>query len=136
MSLEKLTQNIKILFVITAFCAACFTAAPDAGAQEIEARIRILSAAPGKARLRVEGRILNPEFFKSLKDWSFLRSYADADALASRIENLKLYAEGGERLEVKKLIDGEFRTEEAAHSFEYEIKTDAPARLTSAAHVS
>lgn len=127
---------MKKFLIIIAFGILSILGAPETRGQEIEATIKIVSVAPSGARLRVEGKVLKPKFFSTLESWSFLQSYADATELGSRVENLKLFGEGGEPLEIKKLIDGEFQTGKPAYSFEYEIKADAPSRLTSTAHVS
>lgn len=102
--------------------------------QEIEAKIKVTSAA--SRSVRVEGKFLNPKGNFSGLNWSFLQNYADVSGLEKRVENLKLFDAAGDKIETKKLADGEFLAEKAPSTFAYDVKTEIPARLTSAAHAS
>ena len=107
-----------------------FLFASIAGAQEIEATLKIISLSPD-ARVRVEGK-----FSDAGKSWSFLQNYADVTNLGERIENLKLFDAQGREIPTKKLAAGEFEAEKNPVSFQYEVKTEIPKQLTAAAHVS
>src|SRR5205814_1010733 len=56
--------------------------------------------------------------------------------LAERVENFALADEGGAVVAVNKLAPGEFTAAKPATRFSYDLKLDAPAFVTDAAHVS
>lgn len=105
-------------------------------AQDIDARITIIKLNSDEARVMVRGKFLNSNFFGINKNISFLLNYADAANLGARIEELTLADEKGKKLEVKKLIDGEFQAGEPPVYFNYIVKIGVPEVYTSAAHIS
>jgi predicted metalloprotease with PDZ domain len=136
MTLKQFYKFKNKFILCAAFCAAVLFCCETAQAQEIEAKIKITSIARSGARVHVNGKFLNSKSNLASRDLSFLQVYADVAELGVRIENLNLFDEKGERLAVKKFIAGEFQTDKAAVSFEYDVKTEAPGQLTAAAHVS
>jgi len=128
-SLSKLNKNLA--FAVTFILEIIIFSFSSAG-QEIETKIKLLPA----SRVRVEGKFLNPKTSLAGNNWSFLQNYADVSGLAMRIENLNLFDAGGQNLEVKKLIAGEFQTRKTAVAWQYEVKTDVPPNPNAAAHVS
>lgn len=134
-----LSQFNKIKGIIGFFAFICVLnlfSAFTAFAQDIEARIKMISSTPAHSRLRVEGKILNLKDDSASRNLSFLQNYADVSELDKRIENLNLFNENGEKIEFKKLTAGEFQSEKPFVSFAYDVKTDAPTTAASAAHVS
>lgn len=136
MTLSKIYIFKKNFALTLAFCAVNFFCVLASPGQELDVKIKIVSLAPSQTRVHVEGRLLNPKGELASRDWSFLQNYADVSELGVRIENFKLAGETGEKLEVKKLIPGEFQADNQAVFFEYDVKTDVPNPPASAAHVS
>jgi predicted metalloprotease with PDZ domain len=134
MKLKNRNNLKKISKIFLAFCLINIFGSFAANAQDIEAKIKIVSAA--SPLVRIEGKVLNSGGNFLNRNWSFPQNYADASELGKRIENLSLFDEAGKKIEIKKLADGEFQAEKPAFSFAYEVKTKVPDRLTSAAHVS
>lgn len=100
-----------------------------AQAQTMEAHITVLSLSP--ARVRVEGKRA-----VATQSWSFRNAYAGLIGLGERIENLTLADANGVNVPVRKLASGEYQATSAATRWSYEVKLDAPAHVTDAAHVS
>jgi hypothetical protein len=121
---------------ILAFCFVGLFFALPGYAQDIEARITLIQLNTSEARVLVEGRFLNPKTAAENKSVSFLQNYADVSNLGARIEDLSLVGEKGQKLEVRKLADGEFQTNEPPFSFAYKVKVGIPSNYASTAHVS
>jgi len=134
MTLKNKKKIKNSLEFILALCVIQLLCSLTVFAQQLEAKIKIVSVASQSAR--IEGRFLNPKDNFSGRNWSFLQNYADVTGLGRRVENLNLFDEAGNKIEVKKLTDGEFLAEKPAASFAYNVKTEVPNRLISAAHVS
>ena len=104
-------------------------AAVTASAQTLDVKIRVVSVSP--ARVHVEGR--RPGGATS---WSFRNFYGEASGLAERVENFALADDGGTVVAVNKLAPGEFTAAKSATHFSYDLKLEAPAFVSDAAHVS
>ena len=98
-------------------------------AETLNVRISLASLSP--ARLKIEGERLG-----GARTWSFRNIYANVMNLGERIENLSLTDASGARVAVRKLAPGEYEAASAATRFSYEVRLDAPAFETDAAHVS
>lgn len=120
-----------MLPILLLICCARLPAA----AQNIEVKIKLDSSAPEV--LKVEGKFLTNSSVINEKDWSFLGSYAGAENLGSRVSALTVVKRGNQPLDVKKMMDGEYLTEEGeAVSWSYLIDLTAPANEKMRAHVS
>ncbi len=125
-------QNLCRKTSITLICLAICLLSQNITAQEIEAKIKIISA----NRISIEGRILAENSTLASKDISFLQNIADVTELGERIEDFRAFRKDGSALEVKKLISGEFQTAEISNSWQYEIKTEVSKKITDSAHIS
>jgi len=105
-------------------CAVCV-----ASAQSLDVKIRVVAASP--ARVRVEGRKSG-----GAVNWSFRNFYGEASGLAERVENFAVTDESGAVVAVNKLAPGEFKAAKSATHFSYDLKLEAPAFVSDAAHVS
>lgn len=85
---------------------------------------------------KIKGKFLSSETQKKTKNLSFLLSYAGFENLGSRISNVNLFDEKGEKIVYKKLIDGEFLAEKEFSTWEYEIKIALPKNPSAMAHLS
>lgn len=106
-----------------------FTAGASARGESMTATVKVVSLAP--ARVRVEGQRSTAS-----KAWSFRNSYASANNLAARLEDLSLRDAAGAPVSARRLAPGEFESERAATAFSYQLKLDPPAAAPDAAHVS
>src|SRR5947209_7809783 len=104
-------------------------AAGAASAQSLDVKIKVVSVSP--ALVHVEGRRQG-----DASRWSFRNFYAGASGLAERVENFTLADESGAVVAVNKLAPGEFKAAKPATRFSYNVKLDAPAFVSDAAHVS
>ena len=111
--------------------AAIFTFAAFAGAQQIEADIKIESVSPPVAR--VKGRVLTDN---KNKNWFFLHSIAGIENLGERISDFTLTDQNDRAVAVKRLVGGEYLAEETAVNFSYKIDLSAPKKYSALAHVS
>jgi predicted metalloprotease with PDZ domain len=121
----KTSFNIILIFIIA---AAVPVLSQD---RNIEAKIKVLPA-----KVQIEGKFPGVNLFSGNKNWSFPDSYADAENLGARISNFNLSDEQGKIVGVKKFTDGEYVADRAAKSFNYEVKTEIPEKITSTAHIS
>jgi predicted metalloprotease with PDZ domain len=100
-----------------------------ARAEELNVSVSLVSLAP--ARVKIEG-----ERTGGTRAWSFRNIYANVMNLGERIENLSLTDASGASVAVRKLAPGEYEAASPATRFSYEVRLDAPAFETDAAHVS
>ncbi len=70
------------------------------------------------------------------KNLSFVDFYADAENLASRIKNVIVFGDSGERVALTKFNDSEYVAESPFSGFSYEIELSEPEPLIAAPHVS
>ena len=123
----KMKKSFKIIIVfILVIIAPVFLQA-----QDVEAKVKVLPA-----KVQIEGKFATESQFSANKNWSFPDSYADAENLGARISNLNLLDAEGKTVSVKKFTDGEYVADRAAKSFNYEVKTEIPEKITSTAHIS
>jgi hypothetical protein len=123
MTLKQFYKFKKKIILFAALCAANFFCFIATRAQEVEAKIKITSHAFSSAQVHVSGKFRDPKSKVASRDLSFLQIYADVSDLGARIENLTVFDEAGEKLEVKKFMDGEFQADKRAVAFDYVVKT-------------
>lgn len=121
-------KRVRNFAVNLLFCFLAVTV-QNASAQTLEAKIEVLS--PETAKIRVEVKTSNAR-----KRWAFINSYANANNLNARIENLKFLNEENREVSVTKQNAGEFESDAVLNRFSYEMKLDFPANAAQAAHVS
>ena len=114
------------------FCALILCGAIRIAAQDVEVKIKLLPA----SSVRIEGRFLNSKNIKAVDAISFLRSYADVENLAERVENLELFDEGGKKLEARKSAAGEYQSAKPAFGFAYDVKIAELKNPAAKAHAS
>lgn len=100
-------------------------------AQDFEIKVKIVS--PQNSIIHIEANFPKGETRKNL---AFLQSYADAESLDSRIENLKIKdAEKREIAFVKHSV-GEYRAAENFSFISYDLKASVPENVLTTAHIS
>lgn len=121
------TKKLKCL----TFCLFIFFVfSLNLSAQDISVKIKVISL----NRISVDGNFKNES--ASTSNWSFLQNYADATNLADKIENLQLFDEKGNIVELKKIIQGNFTANQKPISFKYQVNLTPSTKLTDSAHVS
>jgi predicted metalloprotease with PDZ domain len=103
----------------------------SAPAQTVEAKIKI----SGFDAL-VEGKYLDAGERPNAANFSFLKSYANVENLAARVSEVKLFDVNGQRVDYKKLDEGEFLAGGAFQSWNYKTNLSAPPNPSAMAHVS
>lgn len=128
--MSKVLQHfLKTLCLVTFIC---FGTCLSIFAQDIEAKIKILSFSPARIEIKGNFRKMNSDF--SAQEISFLQSVADVGGLGKRIEKIEFYNEERKLLEHKKIIDGELKTNENPRDWQYEVNLMPSAKLTDSAH--
>ena len=122
---------IKKFFLAATAISAVLLANQNAFAQTVEARIGL--AANGE--ISIEGSIAERKESDG-KNWSFLQTYADAENLARRIRDLRLFDRDGNEIPHKKFAAGEFVAERPAEKFSYRINLRPSENTISNAHIS
>jgi predicted metalloprotease with PDZ domain len=122
---------IKKFFIAAAVISAVLLAHKNVFAQTFEARIRL---APN-GDLRIEGSMAEQKEPDG-KHWSFRQTYADAENLARRIEDLRLFDRDGNEIPYKEFAAGEFVAERRAEKFSYRINLEPSENTISNAHIS
>ena len=77
-------------------------------AQTVETTIKITDS-----NAFVEGNFKDAKNSKNVTNFSFLKSYANVENLGVRISDVNLFDKNGQKVNYKKLIDGEFAVLEA-----------------------
>ncbi|HKP73370.1 MAG TPA: hypothetical protein VJT82_10565, partial [Pyrinomonadaceae bacterium] len=98
-------------------------------AQNIEARISVVSLTPPRVRVEVDRS-------SATKAWSFRNAYAGLLGLGERIEKLSFADAQGAEIAARKLAAGEYEAAREATKVSYEIRLDPPPASDAAAHVS
>lgn len=123
-TVKKFSPILLVFTHLLLFVSAVF-------AQELEIKIKI--PAPEKPLARVELSFpKNPARNKL----SFLQSYADAERLDLRIENLKVKNEKNQEILLANSSGGFFQTDANFSSISYDLRLEIPDDVLTAAHIS
>jgi predicted metalloprotease with PDZ domain len=124
------TKIKKILVFSVLICAETLIFTFINYAQDLEVKIKLLP----QSRISIEGKMLDKALiFNKL---NFLENYADVSGIASRIESLKCYDEKNSEIQLKKISQSEFESNQQINSWKYEVKIEISQVVTDAAHVS
>lgn len=124
------TKIKKFLTFPLLVCAETLILTSLSHAQDLEIKIKILP----QSRVAIEGRFLDKSLVS--KRLVFLENYADVSNLGSRIENIKIYDEKSSEIQLKKVNQSEFESNQQISSWKYELKSGVSRTITDAAHVS
>lgn len=100
-------------------------------AQDLEIKVKIVSPQNSLAHIEI-----NFPKSQARKNLSFLQSYADAEKLDSRIENLKIGDVGKPGISFAKSSAGEYRADADFTSVSYDLKVSVPENVLTTAHIS
>jgi len=98
-------------------------------AQTLNARISVVSTAP--ARLKIDARLPN-----ATTVLSFRNTYAGVLGLGERVETVEGIRNDGERVRLRKVTPGEFKSVEGFSRFAYEVNLAGPFRPADLSHIS
>ncbi len=115
-------------------CAEILLLVFGCSAQEIEVNIKKISSSP--AIVRVEGRFLQENLTQSNKNLAFASSVGNVENLGTRISDLNLTDKQGRAITFKKLIEGEYLTEDEANAWSYQVNLSTLPNEKALAHVS
>lgn len=124
------TKIKKILAFSILICAETLILTFINYAQDLEVKIKLLP----QSRISIEGEILNKTIISN--KLTFIENYADVSNLASRIENLKVFDEKSDEINLKKISQSEFQSNPQINSWQYEVKGGISQTITDSAHVS
>lgn len=100
-------------------------------AQTLEIKIKIADS-----NVFVEGRLKDTSDIKNVTNFYFLKSYTNVENLGARVADVDLFDKSGQKVNYKKLAEGEFLAENAYQSWSYKTNLTAPANVSARAHVS
>ncbi|MBA3634785.1 MAG: hypothetical protein H0W58_18570, partial [Acidobacteria bacterium] len=127
------TNGKKFPFLMI-LCAEILLSVFVCSAQEIEVNIKKISSSP--AIVRVEGRFLQENLTQSNKNLAFASSVGNVENLGTRISDLNLTDKQGRAITFKKLIEGEYLTEDEANAWSYQVNLNTLPNEKALAHVS
>jgi hypothetical protein len=119
-----------IFFALSAF-ALILQIFSNAQAQNIEAKIKITDS-----NVFIEGNYKDTETAKNVTNFSFLKSYTNIENLGARISDVNLFDKNAQKVNYKKLADGEFLAESAFAAWNYKTDLGLPKNPSAMAHVS
>jgi hypothetical protein len=100
-------------------------------AQTVQIKIKI-----AESNAFVEGSFIDVNRAQNVTNFSFLKSYANIENLGTRIADVNLFDKNGQKVNYKKLGEGEFRAESAFRSWNYKLDLSVPKSVSAMAHVS
>ncbi len=100
-------------------------------AQTVEVKIKITGS-----NAFIEGDFKDAEKTKNVTNFSFLKSYTNIENLGARVSDVNLFDKNGQKVNYKKLIDGEFLAENSFAAWNYQTNLSVPKNISAMAHVS
>lgn len=122
--MSKRFKTIYFFVVSFAFILLIFS---DSRAENVQATIQINQS---------EAYIVGKFGSKNSRNISFLKSYAGIENLGQRISDLNLFDENSQKVNYKKLAEGEFLADSDFASWNYKVDLTAPKSASAMAHVS
>ncbi len=126
--MSKPLQTIFRAGFVFAFILQIFNIAQ---AQTLEIKVKITNS-----DAFVEGIFKDAEKAKNVTNFSFLKSYANVENLGARISDVNLFDRNSQKVNYKKLVDGEFLAESSFQSWNYKIDLSVPKNPSAMAHIS
>ena len=100
-------------------------------AQTIEAKIKITDS-----NVFIEGDFKDTQNAQNVTNFSFLKSYTNIENLGARISDVNLFDKNGQKVNYKKLGEGEFLAESGFAAWNYRTDLSLPKNISAMAHVS
>jgi len=103
----------------------------NAKAQTVEIKIKITDL-----NVFIEGGFKDAETAKNVTNFFFLKSYTNIENLGARVSDVNLFDKNGQKVNYKKLVDGEFLAESSFAAWNYKTDLSVPQNPSAMAHVS
>lgn len=103
----------------------------DSTAQTVQAKIELTGS-----NAAVEGSFTDANGAKNITNLSFLKSYINIENLGARFSEIALFDRAAQKVNYRKLTDGEFLAERGFRSWNYKANLSAPQNAPAMAHVS
>ncbi len=100
-------------------------------AQTVEVKIKITNS-----NAFIEGNFKDAEKAENVTNFSFLKSYTNIENLGARFFDVNLFDKSGQKINYKKLADGEFLAESSFAAWNYKTDLSVPKNPSAMAHVS
>jgi len=100
-------------------------------AQTVEVKIKFTDS-----NVFIEGDFKDAEKPKNVTNFSFLKSYTNIENLGARVSEVNLFDKNGQKVNYKKLLDGEYLAESGFQSWDYQTNLSVPKNPSAMAHVS
>ena len=100
-------------------------------AQTIEVKVKIT-----ESNAFIAGRFIDAPITQNVTNFSFLKSYAGLETLGGRISDVNLFDKNGQKVNYKKLVDGEFLADGDFDKWNYRVNLSVPKSVTALPHVS
>jgi hypothetical protein len=100
-------------------------------AQTVHIKIKITDS-----KALIEGSFKDAEKAKNVTNFSFLKSYTNIDNLGGRVSDVNLFDKNAQKVNYRKLADGEFLAESGFAAWSYKTDLSLPKNPSAAAHVS
>ncbi|HVE57876.1 MAG TPA: hypothetical protein VNB22_13675 [Pyrinomonadaceae bacterium] len=84
----------------------------------------------------IEGSFKDAQTAKNVTNFSFLKSYTNIENLGARISDVNLFDKNGQKINYKKLGEGEFLAESGFAAWNYKTDLSLPKNTSAMAHVS
>ncbi|HEY0461076.1 MAG TPA: hypothetical protein VGC97_18210 [Pyrinomonadaceae bacterium] len=125
-----MSKTLKTIFRFAFLCALILQIFTNSRAQNAEIKIKITDS-----NAFVEGAFFDVEDAKNVTNFSFSKSYAGVENLGARIADVGLFAQNGQKVNYKKLAEGEFLAENGFQKWNYRANLTPPG-ASAMAHVS
>jgi predicted metalloprotease with PDZ domain len=126
-----MSKRLKTIYYSAFVFALILQILNDSHAQTVQAKVKIT-----ESNAIVEGSFIDANRTQNVTNFSFLKSYTNIENLGARISDVNLYDKNGQKVNYKKLADGEFLADGAFHGWNYRINLSAPQNVSAMAHVS
>ncbi len=126
-----MSKPLKTIFYSVFAFALILQIFSDSQAQTVEAKIKIT-----ESNAFVEGKFTDANQTKNVTNFSFLKSYTNIENLGARVSDVNLFDKSGQKVNHKKLVDGEFLADSGFASWNYKSDLTMPKNLSAMAHVS
>jgi hypothetical protein len=126
-----MSKTLKTIYYLVLGFVLVFQTLTDSHAQTVETKIKIT-----ETNVFIEGSFKDGETAKNVTNFSFIKSYAAVENLGARVSDVNLFGRNGQKINYKKLTDGEFLADAVFGAWNYRINLSPPSGVSALAHVS
>jgi hypothetical protein len=126
-----MSKRLKTIYYSAFVFALILQIFNESHAQTVNAKIKIT-----ESNAMVEGSFIDANRKQNVTNFSFLKSYTNIENLGARISDVNLFDKNGQKVNYKKLSDGEFLADGDFESWNYRVRLGVPTNFSAMAHVS